>query len=363
MTDEVAAPGDGDNLRQRYETIEARRQHMLVYLGNSTAGIFLLGFGIDNYLHGRHALAAFTLFHALVVTCNIVLFRLTRNHHWASIGFGYGILAMSSYLMATGGVDQTGPLWTFPMVVAIISLLGPRHGLIVIGLMFCAAVLLFWFPLPQFAVAQYSPVFKFRFIAAFLALSLFTALHEYARARSQMELIRVSAQLDRLSHTDELTALPNRRYMIERLEAENSRHRRHQHPYSLLYGDVDGFKAINDIYGHQIGDAALQAIAGALRSALRHHDELSRWGGEEFLALLPETNARVAADVAEKLRAAVEDIRFEQGGRLIPLTMSFGVHTVTCHGKIDGFIHHADQKLYRAKKSGKNCVVGEPCIV
>lgn len=359
MTDEAAAGNNGDNLRQRYETIEEQRQRVLVYVGNGLSGVFLFGFGIANLISGHRVLAAFTLVHGVITIGNILLFKFTRNRDWAGYGFAYGLLALFTYLIATGGVDHTGPLWSFPMVAATITLLGARRGLMVIGTMFAIALVLFLMPLPLIELAPYSTNFKIRFIATFAVLSLFTALHEYARARNQSELIRVSAQFDRLSHTDVLTALPNRRYMMEKLEAENSRFIRHLHPYSILYGDIDNFKSINDRYGHQVGDAALQAIAHVLRSSLRQHDEVSRWGGEEFLVLLPETDARVALEVAEKLREAIAAIDFRQGDAKLPLTMSFGVQTVSNPDRVDALIHAADQKLYQAKQSGKNRIVAE----
>ncbi len=359
MTDVAAAGNKPDNLRQRYEKIEERRQRILVYLGNGLAIVFLAGFGIANLVDGHHALAVFVLAHSVVAASNILLFKFTRNRDWAGYGFAYGLLALFSYLVATGGVDNTGPLWTYPMVAATISLLGARRGLAILIAMFCIALLLFLVPLPLIELAPYSTTFKIRFIATFAALSLFTALHEYARARNQTELIRVSEQFDRLSHTDALTALPNRRYMMERLEAENSRFQRHQRRYSMLYGDVDNFKLINDRHGHQTGDAALRAIAQTLRACLRQHDEVSRWGGEEFLVLLPETDEKLALEVAEKLRAAIAAIHFKQDDTVLPLTMSFGVQTVDDFGTIDAFIHRADQKLYHAKQNGKNCVVAD----
>lgn len=358
MANRQAARQEGeDQFRLRYESIEARRQRILVYLGNGVAGIFLLGFGIANISAGRTPLAIFTLVHAGITLFNILLFRITRNHDWAGYGFGYGILALFTYLIASGGVDNTGPLWAFPMIASTIVLLGARRGLFVVATMFCLALILFLVPLPMAEVAAYSTTFKIRFVAAFAVVSLFTWLHEYARAKSQTELIRVSAQLDRLSHTDTLTALPNRRYMIDRLEAENSRFHRHHRPYSIVYGDIDNFKAINDDCGHQTGDAVLQTVAQTLRASVRQHDELSRWGGEEFLLLLPETDAGLALEVAEKLRAAVAAIDYRHEGMCLPLTMSFGVHTVDAEGKIDAFIHCADQNLYLAKKGGRNRVV------
>ncbi len=357
MSDQATVPHQGSNLRERYESIEARRMAMLAYLGNGVASIFLLGFGIANLMQGNAGLAWFSLFHLGVTLGNIIAYRFQRSRAWAIFGFAYGLLALYTYLVATGGVNLTGPIWGFPMVAVAMSILGAHRGAMVIAAMFCITLLLFLAPIP--GVTEYSTVFMVRFGAAFLALALFITLHEFARARSQAELIRLSEQIDRLSYTDTLTGLPNRRHMIDRLETENSRYQRHARPYALLYGDIDDFKVINDRFGHQSGDQALRAVADTLRAQLRQHDMVCRWGGEEFLALLPETDADVALEVAEKLRLAVADIAFSAGGTPHRLTMSFGVQAAVAEGSIDHFIHLADQKLYRAKQRGKNCTVAE----
>lgn len=345
-----------DLLRFRYEDFEERRQITLIYFGNSFACLLLLAFGLLAWNTQHHAIAWFALLHALAGVANIAVLRATGNLQLANCGFMVCIFSMFTYLLASGGINHTGPLWAYPIAAATIFLQGARRGLLLIALMYCIALLIFFAP-PAATFAVYAPEFKLRFLATFGSLALFVALHEYARAGNQNELLRVSAQLDRLSHTDPLTGLPNRRYMQNRLEAENNRYLRHQHGYSIVYADVDHFKRLNDLCGHQAGDEALQAIACALRTALRQQDEVSRWGGEEFLVLLPETDQMQAVEVAEKLRAAVAAITFRHGDTPLHLTMSFGVHAVQRQGQVETFIACADQKLYRAKQCGRNRIV------
>ena len=357
MSVQAATMHSGDTLRQRYEIIEMRRQALLLHLGNGVASVFLFGFGFANLLAERQMLAWFALVHGGITLGNILLFRLTRNHTWASYGFAYGLLALFGFLIATGGVDRTGPLWGYPMAVIALSILPTRLGRALIVTMLGIILLLFLAPPTVVEIAVYSTAFKIRYSATFLALILFTGLHEYARAKSQAALEQVSEQIDRLSQTDVLTDLPNRRLMLERMEEENSRYLRHRRPYAILYGDVDDFKRINDRYGHAAGDEALRAIAEAMRNNLRQHDIVCRWGGEEFLVLLPETGLQLAMEVAEKLRAAVAAIDFRPDGIPHAVSISFGLQVVDCPGKIDSFIQQADQKLYRAKQAGKNRAV------
>jgi diguanylate cyclase (GGDEF)-like protein len=347
-----------DSLRRKHEDFERRRQVFLLYLYNGVAVVFLSVFGVAAILTGRYMLAGVTIGLDLVSITNILILRFTDKGHLARNAFVFGLVTLYVYLLASGGVEQTGPLWAYPIVLATITLQGLKRGLPLVGLMFGLAFAIFFLPMPWFELASYSVNFKARWLATLLSLVVFTTLHEYARARNQDELVRVSGRLDQLSRTDQLTSVPNRRYMMDRLEAENSRFQRNLRPYSILYGDVDNFKSINDQYGHQTGDAVLQAIARAMRPCLRQHDEVSRWGGEEFLILLPETNHAAAAEVAEKLRATIAALEFHHVSGTVRLTMSFGIHTVEQPGAIDNFIHEADQNLSRAKRSGKNCVVG-----
>jgi diguanylate cyclase (GGDEF)-like protein len=352
-----AAPSS-DSLRRKYEEFERRRQVFLLYLFNTVSFVFLSVFGIAAIMTDRPVLAGVTIGLDLIATSNLLILRLTGKSDIPRITFVFGLVTLFTYLLASGGVDQTGPLWAYPIVMATITLQGLRRGLPLVGLMFALAIVIFFLPISGLEFAAYSSAFKVRWLATLFSLVVFTTLHEYARARNQDELILVSGQLDHLSRTDQLTAVPNRRYMMDRLEAENSRFQRNARPYSILYGDVDNFKSINDQYGHQTGDAVLQAIAGAMRPCLRQHDEVCRWGGEEFLVLLPETEGAAALDVAEKLRATIEGLEFHHAGGMVRLTMSFGVHTADREGPVDGFIHAADQNLSLAKRRGKNCVVG-----
>ncbi len=161
-----------------------------------------------------------------------------------------------------------------------------------------------------------------------------------------------------LAMQDELTGLSNRRFITEALVMQLAQARRNGKPVSVLMIDVDHFKAINDTYGHLSGDRVLRNLATSLRSRLRAQDMAGRWGGEEFLVVLPDTDATGAAILAGNLRAEVEDARWSaQDGRSIPLTLSIGVHTCdSAAEELDTVISAADQALYRAKQAGRNRV-------
>jgi len=169
----------------------------------------------------------------------------------------------------------------------------------------------------------------------------------------------VERAMESLAMTDVLTRLPNRRRMRELLEAERVRCTRHGNPFGIVIGDLDGFKQINDTRGHDCGDHVLVAVAPALRGVLRAQDTVARWGGEEFLFLLPDTDLRGAGVVAEKLRAALASAAIPFEGRDVPVAMTFGVSVYTKGALIDECIQRADRALYSGKHAGKNRVVLE----
>ncbi|MFZ5593223.1 MAG: DUF484 family protein [Pseudomonadota bacterium] len=177
-----------------------------------------------------------------------------------------------------------------------------------------------------------------------------------------------AANLERLKRqglTDTLTAINNRRFFDQRLGEEIASATRSQRPLSCMLLDVDYFKKVNDSYGHQIGDQVLREVAAVIRSQLRGGDVLSRYGGEEFSALLAQTGADGAVDVAERIRKAVAEHRFTPpNGEQFSVTLSIGIATYNPEYTPppaamtgDTLIGHADHALYDAKAAGRNKVV------
>jgi diguanylate cyclase (GGDEF)-like protein len=161
------------------------------------------------------------------------------------------------------------------------------------------------------------------------------------------------------ARTDALTGLANRRAIGERGLMELKRANRSGSAVSVVLGDVDRFKQVNDRFGHDAGDDVLRAIARTLRAVLREVDVLGRWGGEEFLAVLVDTDAQAAHEIAERMRIAVASIP----GLPEPATISLGVATLAevsdPDAAWDSLLQDADRRLYRAKHDGRNRVVSE----
>jgi diguanylate cyclase (GGDEF)-like protein/PAS domain S-box-containing protein len=169
------------------------------------------------------------------------------------------------------------------------------------------------------------------------------------------EIGRLQVALQELAVRDSLTGLYNRRYLDETLEREVSRARREGSPLSLVMLDIDYFKRVNDTYGHQVGDEALRMLAATLQGDIRTEDVACRYGGEEFLILLPNMPLDAAIQRAEAWRKAIESLSIALGNFQLTFTISLGVSAYPEHGKTpDDLTRCADQALYRAKHEGRN---------
>lgn len=162
--------------------------------------------------------------------------------------------------------------------------------------------------------------------------------------------------LRRIASTDALTGLLNRRRFAEIAEHEFARSRRTGHPLALALGDIDFFKRINDSHGHAAGDHLLQTVATLLQGGLREYDSVARWGGEEFVVLLPGTDLAQARAVIERLRETIAESHLSFEGAPIPVTMTLGVAQLASDANWHAIVARADEALYRGKSSGRNRV-------
>ncbi len=175
-------------------------------------------------------------------------------------------------------------------------------------------------------------------------------LHEVAERARAEELLAHTAR------SDPLTGLMNRRAMLEHLDYQAKRFERSRTPFVLMLGDLDHFKAINDTYGHDVGDQALIGAAECLTQSVRGQDLVARWGGEELLILLPDTELETGAAVAERVREAVAAVEIVVGSARARLTISLGVAACGPGQTVNQCIKAADTALYEAKALGRNRV-------
>jgi len=173
-----------------------------------------------------------------------------------------------------------------------------------------------------------------------------------------LELLMANTKLEQLATTDPLTGIANRRKMTDTIAAELERASRFGHPLSVLMVDVDYFKRVNDTHGHEVGDRTIVAMANVLMASLRAIDTAARFGGEEFVVLMPETDEAVAAVVAERLREAASALRLTaDDGTLVAITVTIGLSSARPDDSPSTLLVRADKALYRGKKEGRNRVV------
>jgi diguanylate cyclase (GGDEF)-like protein len=193
-------------------------------------------------------------------------------------------------------------------------------------------------------------------INVLLIFGMFYAMAAFYRAT----VIKAERRLLAAATTDPLTGLANRAAFHVRAQNELAQGRRRGEPVSLMLADVDFFKRINDEFGHEAGDLVLVRLAELMRQTLREVDVLARWGGEEFLALLPSADTSEASAVAERLRQAVAAVHIDIGGRTVQVTMSFGIAQVQPDHDLQSATQNADQALYGSKRGGRNRVSCAP---
>ena len=163
-------------------------------------------------------------------------------------------------------------------------------------------------------------------------------------------------EIYRMMITDGLTGIANRRKLDEALENEFLRAKRYGRPLSIAILDADHFKNINDTYGHIVGDFVLKRLASLFGQNIRREELLGRFGGEEFVVVMPEVDAGGAVQLAEKLRKVVETTVFKSGEAELPVTISVGVASLSDEASVEAFLDSADQALYASKDTGRNKV-------
>ena len=165
-----------------------------------------------------------------------------------------------------------------------------------------------------------------------------------------------NALLDQLSRTDALTALHNRRHLDEELDRRHGEARRHHDPLGVLLLDIDHFKQVNDVHGHPVGDDVLREVARRIQNELRLEDIAGRWGGEEFLIILPQTNLDGVFRLAERIRLIISATPVIVGDLHIAVTISGGCAVGPGESSAD-LLRRADKRLYQAKDAGRNQIV------
>ncbi|MDO6441467.1 MULTISPECIES: GGDEF domain-containing protein [unclassified Marinobacter] len=336
-----------------HEREDAQVSRILTWL--SLAAILSLTGIASQAWHSGHSNHALILLAFIVpVLANMAWFACTGNRDWQKVGLLIIASVLFTYLIASGGESNTGPLWFYVFPPLLFFLTNLKTGTMILLLVYLVAIIIFQFPNLPFVFAEYESDFKIRFFATLTFESIFCFVLETSRLKARNELLDLAQTHERAAKTDELTNLSNRRDILNRLSEEYSRYQRSGHHFSIALIDLDLFKNINDQYGHDAGDAALKQFADLVQTVIRQTDVAARWGGEEFLLLLPDTSLIPALTLAERLRSEIARNNFSFQGQELPVTMSAGVCTIAQADSIDSMLRQADLQLYNAKEAGRN---------
>jgi len=266
---------------------------------------------------------------------------------------GYSIFQLSS----TDVVNLTGlGYWTTVLFTLAFLIFGVRTGLKISGVVYLLALGV-W--AAEILVGSNSSAVERTILFQLFASNALLLLLLYTFGVLVQLHTQQAARLERDANTDVLTGLPNRRFLHAQLESEFERAVRYHRTFSVVMLDIDHFKAINDTFGHGVGDAILQEVAELLKAQARTLDTAGRWGGEEFLLLLPELPLENACEVAERLRTLIGAHTFAHGE---PLTVSLGVAEFAPQETLPALLARADRALYDAKTRGRNRVVSEGAL-
>lgn len=330
--------------------VKAARSVMLTNLFSAFSALLFLSLAISALLREQFLVSTVFFSITFLTLVNIIILKIYGNTSFSS-GFLIILLNLSAiYAIIFGGIDNTGLLMAFLLPPILVFLRGSKTGGTLLLIMTGLAIGILFFIDPSLVLPQYSVPMKIVFVVCFVALSVFSFIHELSREHAELKLEEAA------SH-DPLTGLLNRREMGRILNSESLRTRRYKRPFSLIICDIDGFKKINDTYGHKFGDTVLKMISDIFRNGTRTQECLCRWGGEEFLLLLPETPGGGALIVAERLRKRISEEKIVFGKEELSVTMSFGVGEFDPAISIDENIELLDKAMYKAKKTGKNRVL------
>lgn len=299
----------------------------------------LLVSGVILYLHHVRGAGAGPWSHPLLLLLGLAIMLMMVG----LLGTHQAIESGAIHLMIRGLIMTTA-------VVAAFAVFGLRDLLFIYSVSFVA--------LSLFLYRAGTPIGEsLSLLAHPLAMALIGCVLAQLLMTMRVNAFCVRQKLEHTAMTDELTSLPNRRFIDWQFEIEHARAQRYNRLYTVLIVDIDHFKRVNDTYGHDVGDEVLIELASRMTAAIRTEDKLGRWGGEEFVVLLPDTGETDAWTVAEKLRQQVASKRFSTTAGDLELTISVGIAEFANEQEPAPLVKRADQALYQAKYQGRNrCV-------
>ena len=341
----------------KLDNIHFRRTNAYV-LCTVTLGMTLLAIGVNWCEKSLNIMPALL---AITVTVSGTLFWLYKRKEQATypLFFCTGSLCLfgAYLLLVQSAPDNSSLLWLVIFPPMIMFSMGLRHGTVIFLVFYLFLVLARVTPLAQLARHPLASASRIRLPLAMFGAFVFSWAAEYVRFSTRLALNQALARMEKEALTDTLTGLGNRRDFHNVLAWVMTKAGRDGTPFSLAMIDLDFFKQVNDRHGHAVGDRMLRHVAETLNAGKRSTDFLFRWGGEEFILLMPDLETEQAAIVADRLRKRAQQFPFAEGELVIPYTVSIGLYSGQETRNPHTPVVLADCNLYKAKKAGRNCVI------
>ena len=321
----------------------------LIYVISAIALLIFLILGTNCIYNQKNLLGMVLLFGAGLYFLNIIYLKVTNNYTVSSYIVLYFLFSLMLYLIYSGGVEQTGPLWSFVLPPVVLFIHGFRKGLTELFIFLSLVIAMLFVANGNLLDTSYSNTFKIRLVLVFFVTILLSTLYQYTREKSIKKMRKIQKDLEFFLRRDPLTGLYNRRGYDDNI----------QYIESAAYGailmcDIDHFKTINDTYGHSAGDCVLQVMAKTIKENIRIQDFCVRWGGEEFFIFLSTVTLDEAYVIAEELRQIIANIPIRYHDKIIHITMSIGISIVEKDIPLTEAVKNADNAMYLSKSRGRN---------
>lgn len=332
---------------------QRRRRNILAFVSYITSAVMFI-YGLKNVGSEQLLLPIILFGTGLAFLINIIWFHLKQNLQRACVVEAVLVGGFVLSLVYQGGYNNTALYWVFPFPAILFGLLGVRNALIGNGILLSVLSLMLF--IPDTIIAQYKDAEASRFIASLFIVITVCWINDFYRQKSHHALDLMYQNKDLQANTDSLTGLANRRFIDAHVHANLLLRANSFFPLALIMCDIDHFKQLNDKFGHEAGDEVLKKVAQLFQQNLRQHDIACRFGGEEFLLVLPHTDHQSARLVAEKVRVACEQQSLVIAAPDYTVTASFGVAVCTGAADFNQALKLADQQLYFSKQQGRNRV-------
>ena len=327
-------------MNEQIDQSQVRDQFLLksALIINLVVAIILTPFTINHFTQGRYSLALIILL--TVILCTINVWNCAHNRYQPLVIFFSLIPSITISLVYTlYGLGVAGMLWSYPSVLLCYFMLPERYAWVANTAILSLLAFVAW--------DIFEPQITIRFIVTLFMTNVLAGIFTRLITKQQVKLEEIAV-------TDSLTGLFNRVQLNNNLEKAHQQNHRTGSPMALLMIDVDHFKEVNDVFGHHVGDNVLRGIGEYFKKRIRGSDTIFRVGGEEFLALLYDTNLSNACLVAEEIRKDIESLL------LIPeqaITVSIGAAEFQQKDDSNSWMKRADDNLYLAKSNGRNKIV------